>query len=121
LATTGSTPLAANMSGGDSRSVLGDYKQHLAEIDEVVTAISDVFAMAWSAHAKEKRLSKNSKGWWMDTCSHDLATFCASHMDEDWKQYCHTMRAAKRKFFDDQIHEVASSDQRPWDLMSSRW
>jgi hypothetical protein len=28
------------------------------------------------------------------------------------------MRAAKRKFFDDRIHEVASSDQRPWDLTS---
>jgi hypothetical protein len=89
-----------------------------AEIDEVVKAISDVFAMAWSAHAKEKCLSKNSKGWWTDTCSHDLATFHASRTDEDWRQYHRTMRAAKRKFFDDRIHEVASSDQRPWDLTS---
>jgi hypothetical protein len=57
------------------------------EIDEVVKAISDVFATAWSTHAKEKRLSKNSKGWWIDACSHDLAMFCASRADEDWKQY----------------------------------
>jgi Endonuclease-reverse transcriptase len=89
-----------------------------AEVDEVVEAISDVFAMAWSAHAKERRLSKNSKGWWTAACSRDVATFRASRADEDWKQYRHTMRAAKRKFFDDRIHEVASSDQRPWDLTS---
>jgi Endonuclease-reverse transcriptase len=88
----------------------------MAEVDEVVKAISDVFAKAWSAHAKEKRLSKNSKGWWMAACSRNLAMFHASHADEDWKQYHRTMRAAKWKFFDDQIHEVASSDQRPWDL-----
>jgi Endonuclease-reverse transcriptase len=86
----------------------------MAEIDEVVKAISDVFATAWSAHAKEKCLSKNSKGWWTGACSHNLATFRASHVDEDWKQYHHTMRAAKQKFFDGRIHKVASSDQRPW-------
>jgi hypothetical protein len=28
------------------------------------------------------------------------------------------MRAAKQKFFDDQVHEVASTDQRPWELTS---
>jgi hypothetical protein len=46
-----------------------------AEVDGVVEAISDVFAKAWSTYAKEKCLSKNSKGWWMDVCSCDLATF----------------------------------------------
>jgi hypothetical protein len=46
-----------------------------AEIDGVVEAISDIFSKAWSAHAKEKHLSKSSKGWWMDVCSCNLATF----------------------------------------------
>jgi hypothetical protein len=47
----------------------------VVEIDEVVQAILEVFAKAWSAHAKEKHLSKNSKGWWMDAFSHNLAMF----------------------------------------------
>jgi hypothetical protein len=54
-----------------------------AEVDEVVKAISDVFAKVWSAHAKEKHLSKNSRGWWTATCSRDLAMFRASRVDED--------------------------------------
>jgi hypothetical protein len=84
----------------------------------VVQAILGVFATAWSTHAKEKQLSKNSKGWWTDACSHNLATFQASSSDEDWKRYRCTMRAAKQKFFNDWVHEVASSDQQPWDLTS---
>jgi hypothetical protein len=79
-----------------------------AEVDGVVEAISDVFAKAWSTHAKEKCLSKNSKGWWTDVCSHDLATFQASCLDKDWKWYHRTMRVAKWKFFDDWIHAVAA-------------
>jgi hypothetical protein len=46
-----------------------------ADIDGVVQAISDVLAMVWSTHAKEKCLSKNSKGWWTVVCSCNLATF----------------------------------------------
>jgi Reverse transcriptase (RNA-dependent DNA polymerase) len=63
-----------------------------------------------------KNVSKNSKGWWTDVCSCNLAMFQASCLDKDWKWYCCTMRMAKQKFFNECIHEVASLDQWPWDL-----
>jgi len=36
----------------------------------------------------------------------------------DWKSFKARIRKAKRQFFEDKIHEITSSNKRPWDLMS---
>jgi hypothetical protein len=89
-----------------------------AEIEGVVSAISEIFARAWSDHAKESQLSSHSKEWWTDSCSDALAEFRTTRSDDDWLAYRRAMRTAKRDFFEERIHEVASENWRPWDLTS---
>ena len=36
----------------------------------------------------------------------------------DWHLFCSATRSAKRSFFDNRIAEIASTNKRPWDLMS---
>ena len=86
------------------------------EVDEVVNAISGAFAEAWNAHAVESRLCKRSKGWWTMDCSDALRLYRTTRDREDWKAYRRVMRGAKRAYFEEKIHEVASTNRRPWDL-----
>src|SRR6202790_5117279 len=88
------------------------------ELEEITSAISSIFSKAWDSHAKEFRLGRHSKGWWTQDCTDALAIFHVSHMKEDWSAYRSTMRAAKRNFFELKIHEIASSNRRPWDLVA---
>jgi hypothetical protein len=88
------------------------------ELEEVVQAISSAFSLAWVNHAKESRLGKHSKGWFSEECQDALSRYRWTQDPGDWKHYRHVMGAAKREFFEERIHEVAFSNQRPWDLMA---
>jgi len=37
---------------------------------------------------------------------------------QHWKEFKLVIHITKRKFFNDKIHEITSSNKRPWDLMS---
>jgi hypothetical protein len=87
-------------------------------IDEVVLAISGIFSAAWKRHAVEKRRGKHSNGWWSQECVDSLQAYRETRLPEDWKDYRRIMRQAKRDFFEERIHEVASTNQRAWDLMA---
>jgi hypothetical protein len=87
-------------------------------VDEVVEAISATFLKAWDSQAKETRRGKHSNGWWTQECSDSIAVYRASCDANDWADYQHMMRAAKRDFFKDRINHVASINQRAWDLMA---
>jgi hypothetical protein len=84
------------------------------ELEGVVQAISSAFSLAWANHAKESRLGKHSKGWFLEECQNALSRYRWTRDPGDWKHYRRVMRAAKREFIEERIHEVASSNQRPF-------
>ena len=88
------------------------------EIDVVVQAIASAFSRAWDSHAKEKRRGKHSNGWFTQACADSLAAFRDTRLEQDWRDYRRIMREAKREFFEKRIHEVATTNQRTWDLMA---
>jgi hypothetical protein len=90
----------------------------IPELEAVVDAIATALSKAWGNHAKESRLGKHSKGWWSEECTEALGRYRFTREPDDWKSYRRVMRAAKREYFEERIHEAASTNQRPWDLMS---
>ena len=80
-------------------------------------AVADVFSKAWSDNATEKRITRRSEPWWNDTCSETLLQYRDDKTPENWSTFCKATRAAKRKFFNAKIEEIAKTNRRPWDLM----
>jgi len=80
-------------------------------------AIADVFSKAWLDNATEKRITHRSEPWWNDTCMETLLQYQDDKTPENWSTFCKATRAAKRKFFDAKIEEIAKTNRCPWDLM----
>jgi hypothetical protein len=92
--------------------------QSIGDLDDVVLVIALIFTKAWGSHAKESRWGKHSNGWWTLECADAITVYWASRDQDDWHDYRCTMRAAKRDFFEECIHEVATTNQHVWDLMT---
>jgi len=88
-----------------------------ADIDRVAQALADVFSMAWDKHCKEVCITKHSQPWWDDECTESLSQYKTEKSEESWLAFRRTVKAAKRKFFDSRIEDIALSNKRPWDLM----
>ena len=88
------------------------------DLDLLSKAISRVISDAWDANAKNTTVTTQSKEWWNDECRDALATYRRTGARADWRLFRSTTRSAKRSFFDDRIAEIASTNKRPWDLMS---
>jgi len=78
---------------------------------------TDVFSKAWSDNATEKRITRQSEPWWNDTCSETLLQYRDDKTPENWSTFRKATRAAKHKFFDAKIEELAKTNRCPWDLM----
>jgi len=89
----------------------------LADIDWVAQALADVFSTAWDKHSKEVCITKHSQPWWDDECTALLSRYKAEKSEESWLAFQRTVKAAKCKFFDSRIEDIALSNKRPWDLM----
>ena len=81
-------------------------------------AVSRIISNAWDANARNITATTRSKEWWNNECRNALATYRCTEAREDWHLFCSTTRSTKRSFFDDRIAEIASTNKRPWDLMS---
>jgi len=88
------------------------------DLDLLSTTVSRVISNAWDANARNITVTTRSKEWWNDECRDALATYRRTGAREDWRLFCFTTRFAKRSFFDNRIAEIASTNKRPWDLMS---
>jgi len=86
------------------------------EIDEVVQAMSAIFSKAWDSHTDSIEITCNCKKWWDGSCAKVLAMYWSSRLQEDWAEFCHTTHAAKRKFFNRRIQDIANKKAQPWDL-----
>ena len=88
-----------------------------ADIDRVAQALADVFSMAWDKHSKEVCITKHSQPWWDDKCTESLSQYKTEKSEELWLAFRRTVKAAKRKFFDSQIEDIALLNKHLWDLM----
>jgi len=88
-----------------------------ADIDRVAQALADVFSTAWDKHSKEVCITKHSQPWWDDECTASLSQYKTEKSEESWLAFRQTIKAAKRKFFDSRIEDIALSNKCPWDLM----
>jgi len=78
-------------------------------LESSVQQLAHVFENAWNTHSKE---------WWNQDCTDGLNKYHESGDLKHWKEFKSVVCTVKRKFFNDKIHEIASSNKRPWDLMS---
>jgi ribonuclease HI len=79
--------------------------------DGVFNRIQDSF----NTLAKVPRISKRSKPWWNDNCSHKLSEFRAFRTPMTRKAFRTAVRRAQRDHFDKVIRDKVTS-RRAWDL-----
>ena len=87
-------------------------------LDLLSIAVSRVISNAWDANARNITVTTRSKEWWNNEYRDALAAYQRTEAREDWCLFYSTTRSAKWSFFDDRIAEIASTNKRPWDLMS---
>jgi hypothetical protein len=73
----------------------------------VAQAISKVFDLAWTHHARAKRACACFKSWWDADCNWAKASVMTSDLPADWMAFKRATRKAKRKHFDERINEIA--------------
>jgi len=88
-----------------------------ADIDRVAQALADVFSSAWDKHSHEVCITKRSQPWWDDECTKFLSQYKLEKSHKNWLLFWRAVKAAKHKFFDLWITEIAGSNKRLWDLM----
>ncbi|KAJ3563831.1 hypothetical protein NP233_g8682 [Leucocoprinus birnbaumii] len=88
------------------------------KIEAAAHAVAEVFSRAWQRHAKEVVITNHSKSWWDDKCNATIKCYRESQNPADYTIFRWATQAAKRKFFDEKIEEIASEHQCPWDLMA---
>jgi len=89
-----------------------------ANLEASVQQLANVFENAWNTHSKQKRITKHSKEWWNQDCTDGLDKYRKSGELKHWKEFKSVVCTVKREFFDNKIHEIASSNKRSWDLIS---
>jgi hypothetical protein len=81
-------------------------------------AISKVFDLVWTHHAKAKQQAcTRSKSWWDMDCDWAKASAMISDLPADWMAFKKATHKAKHIHFDEHINEIAHTNLRPWDLM----
>ena len=68
-------------------------------------------------HSKLKYITKYSKEQWNHECTDSLNKY---HKQDilSWKAYKSTIQDAKKKFFNEKIYKIVSSNKQSWDLMN---
>ena len=88
------------------------------KLERVIKQFSMIIEQAWTKNAKKSKISKHSKQWWTEDCSHSLDNYRSSRSLENWKKFKKIVKDTKRSFFDDKIQEVANKSRGPWELMN---
>ena len=83
------------------------------DIQRCITTLSTIFKVAWSTHSMTKRITKHSKKWWNEQCTDCINSYHETRDINSWKVFKSAIRNAKRTFFDQKIHKIASSNKRP--------
>ena len=83
----------------------------VASLDMLSEAISGLFADCWATYAKRITVTSHSKEWWNNECRTALETYRRTGERSDWSSFRSTTRQAKRRFFDNRIAEIASTNK----------
>jgi len=105
-----------NLRKGVPAIVLGTLNT-AADIDWVAQALADMFSSAWDKHSHKVCITKCLQPWWDNECTRFLSQYKLEKSHESWLLFWRAVKAAKHKFFDLRIDEIAGSNKRPWDLM----
>ncbi|KAF5318469.1 hypothetical protein D9619_010810 [Psilocybe cf. subviscida] len=88
------------------------------EVEATASAVASAFSEVWLAHSRDSNVMQCSNPWWNKAYAIALQQHCTSHNPADWAHFRHTVKSAKRMFFNTQIAEIAVKSKRPWDLMN---
>ena len=88
------------------------------DIESFSHKIEEIINTAWFSFSKEQHITKHSKEWWNQECSDSLSKYRTSGLFDDWKSFKQCVKKSKSVFFEEKIHEIATTNKRPWDLMN---
>ena len=88
------------------------------KLERVIKQFGMFIDQAWTKNTKKSKISKHSKQWWTEACSHSLDNYRSSRSLENWKKFKKIIKDTKRSFFDDKIQEVVNKSCCPWELMN---
>ncbi|EJF55356.1 hypothetical protein DICSQDRAFT_74401, partial [Dichomitus squalens LYAD-421 SS1] len=90
------------------------------DVELYTQALYDSISSTWESHAQPRNLCVRSKPWWnnhRDTPSNTaLPKISQLQRLEARRSYFKAIRNAKRAFFEQRIHDVATNNARVWDL-----
>ena len=92
--------------------------ENMENLERVVNQLSLIIDQAWTKNTKKSKISKHSKQWWTEECSHSLNNYRALRSLENWKKFKKVVKDVKRSFFEDKIQEIANKNRGPWELMN---
>jgi len=90
---------------------------NMEKLECIVNQFRAIIDQAWTKNTKKSRISKHSKQWWIDACSHSLNNYKTIRSLENWKNFKKVVKTVKRLFFDTKIQEVANKSRSPWELI----
>ncbi|RXW12760.1 hypothetical protein EST38_g13097 [Candolleomyces aberdarensis] len=101
----------------EEKEFVADIVLNIGEVEYMTSAIADAFSAVWLKHSSEYTIGPNSKEYWTDECTRALEEYRSDMSVENHRAFRSAVKAAKRKFFDERIEEIATTNKRPWDLM----
>ena len=87
-------------------------------LENTVSHLETLINQAWTKNAKQSRITKHSKQWWMEECSGSLDNYRTTRSLENWKKFKKVIKNTKRSFFNIKIQEVVNKSHSPWELMN---
>ena len=85
----------------------------IVNLEQVVKQLSTIIDQAWTKNAKKSKISKHSKQWWTEDCSHSLDNYRSSRSLENWKKFKKSVKDTKRSFFNNKIQEISNKSCGP--------
>ena len=79
------------------------YINDTEKLECTVNQLRIFIDQAWTKNAKKSKISKHSKQWWTEKCSHSLNNYRASRSLKNWKKFKKVVKDVKRSFFDNKI------------------
>ena len=79
------------------------YINDTEKLECTVNQLGIFIDQAWTKNAKKSKISKHSKQWWTEKCSHSLNNYRASRSLKNWKKFKKVVKDVKRSFFDNKI------------------
>jgi len=72
-------------------------------LENTVNHLEALINQAWIKNAKQSRITKHSKQWWIEECSRSLNNYRMLRSLENWKNFKKVVKNTKRSFFDVKI------------------